>query len=241
MPSKSMSRKNHSSSTNSNGRSSNGPMYSNHSSYTSPMLRSICSHETHFRYEQSRVYQYLKRSDLAYTTLAQRKETLFDAQKIAYQEYRMRRQQLFNKTNLQASIVSVATYSIGRRAQLIKIERMKNELMELESKHRYLLESKIDKIKAWESVYTQPMKRDLMDFCLQTNMDQVLTLSCNQLQQETLSQPMTPVLAPASLAVIASLVAADCMKASTLDPYSIVDKNPSGLVSSVVYRHFPTL
>ena len=75
---------------------------------------------------------------------------------------------------------------------------MKNKLMELESKHQHLLESKLDKIKAWESVYTQPMKRDLMDFCLQTNMDQVLTLSFNQLQQEMLSQPMTPILAPAS-------------------------------------------
>ena len=48
-------------------------------------------------------------------------------------------------------------------------------------------------MKAWESVYTQPNKRDLMDFCLQTNIEQALTLSFNQMQQDNCrSQPMTP-------------------------------------------------
>jgi hypothetical protein len=69
---------------------------------------------------------------------------------------------------------------------------MKEKLIELENKQKQLIESKIDKMKAWESVYTQPVKRDLMDFCLQTNIDQALTLSFNQMQQDIYSQPMTP-------------------------------------------------
>jgi ABC-type Fe3+/spermidine/putrescine transport system ATPase subunit len=69
---------------------------------------------------------------------------------------------------------------------------MKEKLIELENKYQQLTESKIDKMKAWESVYTQPAKRDLMDFCLQTNIDQALTLSFNQIQQDIWSQPMTP-------------------------------------------------
>jgi hypothetical protein len=69
---------------------------------------------------------------------------------------------------------------------------MKDKLIELENKQKQLMESKIDKMKAWESVYTQPVKRDLMDFCLQTNIDQALTLSFTQMQQDIWSQPMTP-------------------------------------------------
>jgi hypothetical protein len=69
---------------------------------------------------------------------------------------------------------------------------MEEKLIELENKQKQLMESKIDKMKAWESVYTQPIKRDLMDFCLQTNIDQALTLSFYQMQQDIYSQPMTP-------------------------------------------------
>lgn len=72
---------------------------------------------------------------------------------------------------------------------------MKDKLIELENKYKQLTESKIDKMKAWESVYTQPVKRDLMDICLQTNIDQALTLSFNQIQQDIWSQPMTPIAA----------------------------------------------
>jgi hypothetical protein len=34
-----------------------------------------------------------------------------------------------------------------------------------------------------------------MDFCLQTNIDQALTLSFHQIQQDIWSQPMTPITA----------------------------------------------
>ena len=70
---------------------------------------------------------------------------------------------------------------------------MKDKLIELEHKRKQLIESKIDKMKAWENVYTQPMKRDLMDFCLQTNIEQTLTLSFNQIQHDLDLQPMTPI------------------------------------------------
>ena len=145
-----------------------------------------------FRYEQSKVYQYLKQSDLAYNSLVQRKESLLKTQKLAYKDYFTRRQEFCNERNLQLSIVSIAKYFVSRRDQLIKINEMKEKLLELESKQKQLIESKIDKMKAWESVYTQPVKRDLMDFCLQSNIDQALTLSFNQMQQDIWSQPMTP-------------------------------------------------
>jgi hypothetical protein len=89
----------------------------------------------------------------------------------------------------------MAKYFLSRRDQLIKINQMKEKLIEFENKQKQLMESKIDKMKAWESVYTQPVKRDLMDFCLQTNIDQALTLSFNQIQQDIWSQPMTPITA----------------------------------------------
>jgi hypothetical protein len=57
-------------------------------------------------------------------------------------------------------------------------------------------------MKAWESVYTQPVKRDLMDFCLQTNIDQALTLSFNQMQQDIWSQPMTPTVLTPQIEII---------------------------------------
>jgi hypothetical protein len=97
-----------------------------------------------------------------------------------------------NDKKLQISILSIAKYFIFRRDQLIKIKQMEEKLIELENKQKQLMESKIDKMKAWESVYTQPIKRDLMDFCLQTNIDQALTLSFYQMQQDIYSQPMTP-------------------------------------------------
>jgi hypothetical protein len=79
---------------------------------------------------------------------------------------------------------------------------MKDKLIELENKQKQLIESKIDKMKAWESVYTQPVKRDLMDFCLQTNIDQALTLSFNQMQQDIWSQPMTPTVLTPQIEII---------------------------------------
>ena len=69
---------------------------------------------------------------------------------------------------------------------------MKEKLNQLENKRKQLIDNKIDKMKAWENVYTQPVKRDLMDFYLQTNIEQTLTLSFNQIQQDIYSQPMTP-------------------------------------------------
>jgi len=79
---------------------------------------------------------------------------------------------------------------------------MKDKLIELENKQKQLIESKIDKMKAWESVYTQPVKRDLMDFCLQTNIDQALTLSFHQMQQDIWSQPMTPTVLTPQIEII---------------------------------------
>jgi hypothetical protein len=72
------------------------------------------------------------------------------------------------------------------------MKQMKEKLVELENQEKQLIESKNDKMKAWESVYTQPMKRDLMDFCLQTNIDQALTFSFHHIPQDIWSQPTTP-------------------------------------------------
>ncbi len=149
--------------------------------------------EINFRYEQSKVYQYLKQGDLAYNCLIERKESLLNIQKLAYKNYFTRRQEFCNEKNLQLVILSMAKYFLSRRDQLIKINQMKEKLIELENKQKQLMESKIDKMKAWESVYTQPIKRDLMDFCLQTNIDQALTISFTQIQQDIWSQPMTPI------------------------------------------------
>ena len=138
------------------------------------------------------MYQYLKQSDVVYTSLAERKEALVNAQKTAYRDYWTRRRQAWNENNLHGSIVSLAKWFLSRRDQLSKIERTKEKYLELEQKQQSLIASKLDKMKAWESVYTQPVKRDLMDFCLQTNIEQALTLSFNQIQQDIWSQPLTP-------------------------------------------------
>lgn len=143
----------------------------------------------------------MKQSDVVYTTLAERKEALVNAQKAAYRDYWTRRAQAWNENNLHGAIVSLATWFLSRRDQLTKIERMKKKCIELEQKQQTLIANKADKMKAWESVYTQPVKRDLMDFCLQTNMDQALTLSFNQIQQDMWSQPSTPTTGPASTPV----------------------------------------
>ena len=148
------------------------------------------------RYEQSKVYQYLKQGDLAYNSLVKRKETLLNTHKLAYKDYYSRRHEFCDENKLQLIILSIAKYFLSRRDQLVKIQQMKEKLIELENKQKQLMESKSDKMKAWESVYTQPVKRDLMDFCLQTNIDQALTLSFNQMQQDLWSQPMTPMAAP---------------------------------------------
>ncbi|CAF1395010.1 unnamed protein product [Rotaria magnacalcarata] len=146
------------------------------------------------QYEQSKVYQYLKQGDLAYNSLVERQEVLRSTQNLAYKHYSIRRQEFCNEKHFQSSILSIAKCFISRRDQFIQIEKMKEKLLELESKQKQLIESKIDKMKAWESVYTQPVKRDLLDFCLQTNIDQALTFSFNQIQEDIWSQPMTPVI-----------------------------------------------
>ncbi|UJR28924.1 hypothetical protein I4U23_010142 [Adineta vaga] len=146
------------------------------------------------QYEQSKVYQYLKQGDVAYNSLVERKETLLNAQKRAYKDYISRRQEFCTGEKLHLTIVSMAKYYISRRDKLFQLNQMKTKLIELENKEKQLIENKNDKMKAWESVYTQPMKRDLMDFCLQTNIDQALTLSFNQIQQDIFSQPMTPMI-----------------------------------------------
>jgi hypothetical protein len=171
----------------------NGLMYSNHSSYLKCCIELFI---IHFRYEQSKVYQYLKQGDLAYNSLVKRKETLFNTQKSAYKDYLIRRDEFCNEKQFQLTILSIAKYFLSRRDQLIKIQEMKDKLIELRNKEKDLIDSKVDKMKAWESVYTQPNKRDLMDFCLQTNIDQALTLSFNQMQQDIWSQPTTPISAP---------------------------------------------
>ena len=155
-----------------------------------PLSLSQCS--LHFRYEQSKVYQYLKQSDLAYNALVERKESLVHTQKLAYQNYHIRRKEFCSEENFRLAIFSMAKYFLSRRDQLVKIQEMKDQYIELEKKQKQLMESKADKMKAWENVYTQPVKRDLMDFCLQTNIDQALTISFTQMQQDIWSQPMTP-------------------------------------------------
>jgi hypothetical protein len=145
------------------------------------------------RYEQSRVYQYLKQSDVAHTSLIERKDALLAMQRTVKQDYWTRHRQCCNETNLYLAIVSMATQFLSRREQLKAVEHMKEQLVLLQAKHKQLIDSKLDKMKAWESLYTQPVKRDLMDFCLQTNIEQALTLSFHQIQHDLWSQPMTPI------------------------------------------------
>lgn len=194
MNNENMKMKNQLLSINLNVLNNNGLIYLNHSSFGFffTYLIFIISYKFYFRYEQSKVYQYLKQSDQAYNILVERKESLINTQKLAYKDYLKRRQDFCNEKQLQSSIISIAKYYLLRNEQLNKIEKMKEKLIEFENKQKQLMESKNDKMKAWESVYTQPIKRDLMDFCLQTNIDKALTLSFNQIQQDIWSQPMTP-------------------------------------------------
>lgn len=143
------------------------------------------------------MYQYLKQGDSAYNSLVERKENLLNSQKKAFKDYLLRRREFCNEKKFQSSILSIAKYFISRRDQLFKIETMKTKLIELKNKQKQLIESKMDKIKAWENIYTQPMKRDLLDFCLQSNIDQALTLTFTQMHQDIFSQPMTPIIVSA--------------------------------------------
>lgn len=189
MTNENMTKKNLLSSPNLNEPNKNGRKFSNHSSYFITLLVPFAFH---FRYEQSKVYQYLKQSDFAYNVLVERKESLHQNQKLAYQDYHNRRKEFCDEGKFRLVIVSMAKYFLSRRDQLMKIEEMKKKFIEFENKQKQLMESKADKMKAWENVYTQPVKRDLMDFCLQTNIDQALTISFTQIQQDIWSQPMTP-------------------------------------------------
>lgn len=146
----------------------------------------------YFRYEQSKVYQYLKQSDVAYNALVERKEYLIRTRNSAYRDYETRGKEFCNEEQFRLVILSMAKSFLSRRNQWEKIQQMQGKLIELENKQKQLMDSKMDKMKAWESVYTQPVKRDLMDFCLQTNIDQALTISFTQMQQDIWSQPMTP-------------------------------------------------
>ena len=138
------------------------------------------------------MYQYLKQSDSIYTALIERKQTLLNSQKFANEDYARRREKSWKEISLQETIVSMAKYFLIRRDQMYKIEYMKSKIIQSEKQRKHLIETKSDKMKAWESVYTQPIKRDLMNFCLQSNIDQALTLSFTQIQQDTSSQPSTP-------------------------------------------------
>lgn len=155
-------------------------------------LHLIRSSTFYFRYEQSKVYQYLKQSDLAFNALVERKECLIQTRKSAYRDYEIRRKEFCSEEKFRSVILSMAKWFLFRRDRWEKIQQMQMKLIELEKKQQLLMESKMDKMKAWESVYTQPVKRDLMDFCLQTNIDQALTISFTQIQQDIYSQPMTP-------------------------------------------------
>ena len=135
----------------------------------------------------------MKKGDINYNLLVERKQTILNQQKLVYKDYLMRREKYCNEKTFHISIVSIAKYYLSRHYQLMKINQMKDKLIELENKRKQLIESKIDKMKAWENVYTQPMKPDLMDFCLQTNIEQTLTLSFNQIQHDLDLQPMTPI------------------------------------------------
>ncbi|CAF0749641.1 unnamed protein product [Adineta steineri] len=95
-------------------------------------------------------------------------------------------------------------------------------------------------MKAWENIYTQPMKRDLMDFCLQTNIDQALTLSFNQIQQDSWSQPMTPsVLTPQNEQIEFLPEEEDNNIKSSISFHSTTSTNPNESVYQVVTPSVP--
>ena len=60
-----------------------------------------------FRYEQSKVYQYLTKGDIDYNLLIERKQTILNQQKLAYKDYLMRREKYCNEKPFHTSIVSI--------------------------------------------------------------------------------------------------------------------------------------
>ncbi|CAF1239749.1 unnamed protein product [Rotaria sp. Silwood1] len=192
------------------------------------------------QYEQSKVYQYLKQGDLSYNSFVERRDTLLNKQKLAYNDYLTRRQEFCNEKKLQLSILSIAKYFICRRNQLIKIKEMKEKLIELENKQKQLMENKIDKMKAWENVYTQPIKRDLLDFCLHNNIEQVLTLSFNQIQQDNWSQPATPIASPSVLTLQNEQIELISEEQTNNSKSSVTFQSPTSIIHDETLYHVVT-
>jgi len=145
------------------------------------------------QYEKSRVYQFLKQNDAIYNALVERKEFLMKKRRNDFEEIRQRREKISSEENFRLSIVSLAKNFALRREKLVKLAEIRTKIDELKEKEKEFIESKNDKMKAWENIYNQPVKGDLMDFCLQSNIDQALTLKFSQIQDEISSEPMTPI------------------------------------------------
>ena len=141
-----------------NIRNNNGSKFSSHSLYQLQIINNKLINIS--RYEQSKVYQYLKQSDLTYNLFVERKQTLLNSQRLAYVNYAKRREEFCNEKNFQSSVLSIAKSFIFRQNRLIKMQDMKEQLIEYENKRKQLLISKIDKMKAWENAFQQPMKYD---------------------------------------------------------------------------------
>ena len=110
-----------------------------------------------------------------------------------FEEIRQRREKCSTDENFRLSIVLLAKVYVLRREKLVKLNEIRTKIDESKEKERRYIESKNDKMKAWENIYNQPMKGDLMDFFLQSNIDQALTLKFSQIHDETSSEPMTPI------------------------------------------------
>jgi hypothetical protein len=127
---------------------------------------------------------------MQYNTLLNRKETLIQMRKIAFEDYRNRWQQCWHDQQCQESIVTLAQLCLTRQIYEVKMKTVADRILHLEQYHQQLIDSKIDKLKAWENIYTQTDKQDLMDFCLQANIDQISALSFQH--EDVYSQPSTP-------------------------------------------------
>lgn len=136
----------------------------------------------------------MKQNDVTVNQLQERKASLLHVQKTNHRDFSQRRQAYWKQLNMNGSIVSLCEIFLTRRDESMKIEQYKAKISDLENYRTQLIETKIAKMKAWERIYTQPVKRDLMDFSLQTNIDHALTMSLNEIQTDIWSQPSTPII-----------------------------------------------
>ncbi|CAF4492129.1 unnamed protein product, partial [Didymodactylos carnosus] len=135
------------------------------------------------QYEQSKVYQYLKEAEIKYNNLVRQKECIVHEQKTKKDNYYHKYNKYCSTDELNQLLVQLASVVVNEQQNQKMYEIDEQKLFELKSYHRQLVKIKEEKIAAWEEVFIQPRKTDLMDLILSQQIDLSSQIDITQIQQ----------------------------------------------------------